>query len=252
MNTHQVNQNFEIFHQLHHQSKLLLLANVWNVKSAQIVEAGGFDAMATSSGAIADSLGYKDGEQIPFAELLYIIKRIKTAVSIPLSVDMERGYTNDLGLLNEHIQQLIDAGVSGINIEDAQGVDVYLKKLNSITAYLKSTAQQIFINARTDVFLQKLPSPVETVIERAKTYEEAGADGLFVTGVSDTGMIREIVSSTTLPVNVVATPAISVKTLEDCGVKRISMAVFLYRSTYNSMEKIAKEILNTRSFEAMF
>jgi 2-methylisocitrate lyase-like PEP mutase family enzyme len=252
MHTQQVNQNFETFHRLHHQSKPLILANVWNVKSAQIIEANGFDAMATSSGAVADSLGYKDGEQIPFAELLYIIKRIKSAVSIPLSVDFERGYTDDLALLNEHVQQLIDAGVSGINIEDAQGVDVYLKKLNSIAAYLKNTSQQLFINARTDVFIQKLPSPTETIIERAKLYHEAGADGLFVPGVNDADVIKRIVSSTSLPVNIVSTPAISVKALEDCGVKRISMAVFLYRSTYNNMEKTAKEIFNTRSFEAMF
>ena len=252
MLTQQVNQNFEIFRQLHNQSKPLILANVWNVKSAQIIEACGFDAMATSSGAIADSLGYKDGEQISFAELLYIIKRIKSAVSIPLSVDLERGYTNNLSLLNEHIQELIDAGVIGINIEDAQGVDVYLKKLSGIATYLKNTGQQIFINARTDVFLQKLPSPVETIIERAKLYGDAGADGLFIPGVSDADVIKKIVSSTTLPVNVVSTSAISVKALEDCGVKRISMAVFLYRSTYNNMEKTAKEILNTRSFEAMF
>jgi 2-methylisocitrate lyase-like PEP mutase family enzyme len=252
MDTQPANQNFKAFHQLHHQSKPFILANVWNVKSAQIIEASGFDAMATSSGAIADSLGYKDGEQIPFAELLYMIKRIKSAVSIPLSVDLERGYTDDLILLNEHIQALIDTGVSGINIEDAQGVDVYLTKLNSIATWLKNTRQQIFINARTDVFIQKLPSPVETAIERAKLYREAGADGLFVAGVKDAGAIREIVSSTDLPVNVVGTPAISVKELEDCGVKRISMAVFLYRSTYNNMEKTAKEILSAGSFEAMF
>ena len=147
---------------------------------------------------------------------------------------------------------MIDASVSGINIEDAQGVHVYLKKLNSITAWLKNTNQQIFINARTDVFLQKLPSPTEITIERAKLYEEAGADGLFVTGISDADVIKKIVSSTSLPVNVVSTPAISVKVLEDCGVKRISMAVFLYRSTYNNMEKRVKEILSTGSFEAMF
>jgi len=184
--------------------------------------------------------------------LLYIVKRIRSAVKIPLSVDLERGYTNDLSLLNEHIQALIDAGVSGINMEDAQGADVYLEKLNSITTYLKNTHQQLFINARTDVFLQKLASPVETVIERAKLYEEAGANGLFVPGISDADMIKQIVSATSLPVNVVSTPAISVKALEACGVKRISMATSLYRSTYNNMEKTAKEILKTRSFEAMF
>lgn len=252
MSTQQVNTNFEKFYQLHHQPKPLILANVWNAKSAQIVEAAGFDAMATSSGAIADSLGYKDGEQIPFDELLYVIKRIRSVSSIPLSVDLERGYASDMNVLNEHIQALIDTGVSGINIEDAQGVDIYLNKLNSITTYFKNSGQQLFINARTDVFLQKLDSPVETVIERAKLYEQAGVNSLFVPGVSDAGLIRKIVSATSLPVNVVSTPAISVKALEECGVKRISMAVLLYRSTYNNMEKTVKEVLNTRSYDAMF
>ena len=252
MDTQERNQDFEKFYQLHHQPKPFIIPNVWNAKSAQIVEAAGFEAIATSSGAIADSLGYKDGEQIPFAELLYVIKRIKAVTSIPLSVDFERGYTNDLSLLNEHIQTLIDSGISGINIEDTQGVDLYLQKLKSITAYLKSTGQQFFINARTDVYAQKLPLPLETVIERAKLYEQAGANGLFVIAINDAAAITKIVSSTTLPVHIVSIPAISIKTLGDCGVKRISMAVQLYRSTYNNLDKVVKEIISTRSFEAMF
>ena len=83
-------------------------------------------------------------------------------------------------------------------------------------------------------------------------YLEAGANSLFIPGISDADVIRKIVASTTLPVNVVSTPAISVKVLEECGVKRISMAVLLYRSTYNNMEKTVKEILHTGSFEPMF
>jgi len=177
---------FEQFHQLHNQARPFILANVWNVKSARIVEAGGFEAMATSSGAIADSLGYKDGEQIPFSELLYVVKRIRSCTSIPLSVDLERGYTDDLTLLNEYIQMLIDAGVAGINLEDAQGEHIYLKKLSSIKNYVTKTNQQLFINARTDGFLQKLPSALETTLQRAGLYQDAGADGLFVTGVNDT------------------------------------------------------------------
>src|SRR5688500_1246632 len=85
--------NFETFYQLHQQPAPFILANVWNVKSAKIVEACGFKAMATSSGAIADSLGYRDGEEIPFSELLYVVKRIRSCTTIPLSVDLERGYT---------------------------------------------------------------------------------------------------------------------------------------------------------------
>jgi 2-methylisocitrate lyase-like PEP mutase family enzyme len=245
--------DYETFHQLHYQSQPLMLANVWNAKSAQIAESSGFKAVATSSGAIAESLGYKDGENIPFAELLYIVQRIKASISIPLSVDMERGYTDDLELLNKHIQQLIDTGVVGINLEDAQGEDIYLKKLNSIKNYLVKTNQQLFINARTDGFLQKLPSPLETTINRAKLYKEAGTDGLFVPGVLDTEFIKKIVSSTPLPVNVVnANKTVSITALADCGVKRISMAVLLYKATYRKVEMMAKEITDKQSFEPLF
>jgi 2-methylisocitrate lyase-like PEP mutase family enzyme len=245
-------KDYEKFHQLHYQSTPLILVNVWNAKSAQIAESTGFKAVGTSSGAIAESLGYKDGEHIPFDELLYMVQRIKASISIPLSVDMERGYTNDLKVLNEHIQRLIDAGVAGINLEDAQGEAIYLKKLDCIKNYLIKTGQQLFINARTDGFLQKLPSPLETTMKRAQLYKEAGADGLFVTGVQDTEIIRNIVSSTTLPVNVVGIGKIaSISTLADCGVKRVSMAVFLYKATYNKTEIMAKEIFNKQSLETL-
>ena len=245
--------DYEKFHQLHYRSTPLILANAWTAKSAQIAENSGFKAVATSSGAIAESLGYKDGEQISFPELMYMVQRIKASISIPLSVDIERGYTNDLDVLNEHIQKLIDSGVVGINLEDAQGEDIYLKKLNSIKNYLVKTGQQLFINARTDGFLQKLPSALETTIKRANLYKEAGADGLFVTGVQDTKIIKEIVSSTTLPVNVVGlAKTASISTLTDCGVKRVSMAVLLYKAAYKNVEMIANEILNKQSLEILF
>lgn len=244
--------DYEIFHHLHYGDRPLILANVWNVKSAQIAESSGFKAVATSSGAVAESLGYKDGEHIPFAELLYIVRRIKTSISIPLSVDFERGYTDDLETLNKHIQQLIDSGVVGINLEDAQGHEVYLRKMASIKSYLIKTGQQLFVNARTDVFLQKLTSPLETVINRAKIYKDAGADGLFVPGVQDIGIIKEIVSSTALPINVVnAHKSVSIDSLAEAGVKRISMAVLLYKATYTKAERMATEIVTSQSFETL-
>ncbi|MDB5158408.1 MAG: hypothetical protein JWR50_3115 [Mucilaginibacter sp.] len=245
--------NYEKFLQLHHQEKPLIIANAWNVKSARLIEAQGFAAIATSSGAIADSLGYPDGEKIPFGELLYVIQRIAVCTSIPLSVDLERGYTNDLGELNGHIQQLIELGVAGINLEDAQGEDIYLKKLNGIKNYLKQTNQQLFINARTDVFLQKLESPLETTLKRAKLYADAGADGLFVTGVQDITVVKEITSAVTLPVNVVGVPKFgSIEALAESGVKRISMAVLLYRATYSHFEKVVQAIQTEQSFMPLY
>ncbi|MBA4851045.1 isocitrate lyase/phosphoenolpyruvate mutase family protein [Emticicia sp. BO119] len=240
---------YEHFLSLHHRPEPLVIANAWNAKSAQIIEKSGYDAIATSSGAIADSLGYKDGEVIPFAELIYIIKRIKSCTTLPLSVDMERGYASNPETLTENIQQLIDIGVAGINIEDAEGEDVYLRKLTSIKNYLEKTNQQLFINARTDVFLLKLNSPLETTLKRAKLYEEAGADGLFVTAVGDVELIKEIAASTTLPLNVVGVPKLSsIRLLAENGVKRISMAAFLYRATYIQLEKMAQAVMAEQSF----
>ncbi|HKZ67390.1 MAG TPA: isocitrate lyase/phosphoenolpyruvate mutase family protein [Chitinophagaceae bacterium] len=99
--------DYEKFHQLHYQYKPMILANAWNAKSAQIAEKSGFKAVATASRAIAESLGCKDGEQIPFPELMYMVQRIKASISIPLSVDIERGYTTDLEVLNEHFKNYL-------------------------------------------------------------------------------------------------------------------------------------------------
>ncbi|TSD64907.1 isocitrate lyase/phosphoenolpyruvate mutase family protein [Inquilinus sp. KBS0705] len=244
---------YEAFYQLHHQTAPFLLANAWNAKSARLIESAGFPAIATSSGAIADSLGYADGEQIPFEELLYIVQRIKASTTIPLSVDMERGYGNDLTKINDQVQKLLDIGVAGINLEDAEGEDVYLGKLNSIKNYLVKTGQQLYINARTDVFLQKLPSPLETVIHRAKLYHNAGADGLFVTGIGDASVIKQITSAVSLPVNIVGNANLAtVDTLANAGVKRISMAVFLYRAAYNNVAQLAGAVNTSQSLTPLF
>ncbi|HWZ34722.1 MAG TPA: isocitrate lyase/phosphoenolpyruvate mutase family protein, partial [Mucilaginibacter sp.] len=150
-------------------------------------------------------------------------------------------------------QKLIDAGVAGINIEDAQGEDIYLKKLNSIKNYLTKTNQQLFINARTDAFLQKLEAPLEKTLNRAKLYEDAGADGLFVTGVQDLNTIKQITSAVALPVNVVGVLKLSsVEILAENGVKRVSMAVMLYKATYNQLEKIVKDIKAEESFAPLY
>ena len=248
-----MNNNYETFYQLHQQNKPLIIANAWNVKSAQIIEQNGYEAIATSSGAIANSLGYEDGEKIPFSEMLYIVQRIKSCTNIPLSVDLERGYTDNLSELTDNIQRLVDIGVAGINLEDSQGEEIYLKKLFSIKNHLIKTNQKLFINARTDGFLLKLESPLEITLKRAKLYQDAGADGLFVTAISDTTMIKEIASSITLPLNVVGSPKLSsFKTLWECGVRRISMAVFLYKATYNQLENIVKDIKTEQSFVPLF
>jgi 2-methylisocitrate lyase-like PEP mutase family enzyme len=189
---------------------------------------------------------------MPFAEMLYIISRIKAATSLPLSVDFERGYTDDLTLLNQHVQQLIDTGVVGINLEDNQGEELYLKKLASIKNYLLQTGQQLFLNARTDGFLQKVDSALETTIRRAGLFKDAGADGLFVTGVQDEEVVRQLVAATTLPVNVVGVAKLSsIQALTDLGVKRISMAGILFGAVYKKAETVLAGVKAENSFSGL-
>jgi 2-methylisocitrate lyase-like PEP mutase family enzyme len=245
--------DYEQFYRLHHGSQPLVIPNAWNVKSAQLMQAAGFDAVATSSGAIAESLGYRDGEQMPFDELLYMVRRIKAAITIPLSVDMEKGYSGTPERFEVHIEQLIEEGVAGINIEDSQDESLFLKKLEKARNYLSRTGQQLFINARTDGFLQKVEDPIQTTILRAKQYQDLGADGLFVPGVQDPAVIKEITSATSMPVNVVGSLGLaSFAALADCGVRRISMAVLLYKATYRQLERLAGELKAEESLAPLF
>ncbi len=126
---------------------------------SQLIEQAGFPAIGTSSGAIAETLGYKDGEQISFDEVHYIIKRIKSNTSLPLTVDMERGYSDNVQQVTDNVQRLIDTGVSGINIEDSQGEAIYLKKLYAIKNHLEKTHQQLFYQCQNRWLFAESRSP---------------------------------------------------------------------------------------------
>ena len=245
--------NYENFYQLHQQKTPLLLANAWNAKSAQLIEKNGYKAIATSSAAIANSLGYEDGEKISFGELFYVLQRIISCINIPLSVDMETGYSNNISEVISNIEKLIEAGVVGINLEDSQGTALFLKKLSGIKNHLAKNNMQLFINARTDSFLLNLPSPLEETLKRLKPYEDAGADGIFVPFIKDTDVIKKITASTTLPVNVLCMPSLtSIESLAECGVRRISMGNFLFKAHYNHLDTLIKNINTHQSFSPLF
>jgi 2-methylisocitrate lyase-like PEP mutase family enzyme len=245
--------NYETFHQLHQQSKPLVLANAWNVKSAQLFEKNGYKAIATSSAAIANSLGYEDGEKISFEEMFFVVQRIISCINIPLSVDMETGYSTNISEVITNIEKLFDIGVVGINIEDSQGKDLFIEKLASIKNHLAKNNMQLFVNARTDSFLKGLPAALEITLERLKPYEEAGADGIFVPFITEKEGIKKITAATTLPVNVLCMPGLSsIEDIAECGVRRISMGNFLFKANYNHLEALLKNIDAQQSFAPLF
>jgi 2-methylisocitrate lyase-like PEP mutase family enzyme len=250
------------FIELHNQINPLLIGNVWNVQSAKVCEKLNFQAIGTSSAAIAHSLGYEDGGQMPFWDLLFIVERISKSVPIPLSVDIEFGYGNTATEIANNIIALEKLGVVGINIEDSfiENGERKLKDsiqfsqlLQEVKNILTQQGISIFINVRCDAFLLNIQNMFIIAKDRIKNYEKSGADGIFLPCIIKENDISAIVSQTKLPLNVMCMPELpNFETLEKLGVKRISMGNFLNSYAYTSLENMTTKILTEQSFNALF
>lgn len=253
---------FEQFKTLHDQSEPLVIGNVWNAQSARVCEKLKVKAIGTSSAAVAESLGYNDGEEMTFEEYLFVIERIRKATSLPLSVDLEAGYGKDAQEIAQNLSRLAKAGVVGTNIEDSEvkngtrrivDAEKFSSMLSDIVKLLQETATKIFINVRCDAFLLQLPSGREEAIKRLELYENTGVHGLFFPCITDHADISTVVSATKLPVNVMCMPALpDFKTLKDLGVKRISMGNFYNKDVYTRFEHQIETTLRNGSFGHLF
>jgi 2-methylisocitrate lyase-like PEP mutase family enzyme len=227
-------QYAERFHGLHKKGDPLVLFNAWDVATAKAI-AKTSPAIATSSGAVASALGYADGEDTPFDVMTGLVSRMTAAVPVPVSIDLEAGYGDTPDAAAKSSAEILKAGAIGINIEDGlSGGKRQLVRPEQHAMKIKAvrdTAQQLgihlFINARTDPFLQKFGSPDECLNEaarRAKAYADAGADGIFVPGLTDLALIEKFVQLTPLPVNIMVTQGIpEIPDLARVGVRRVSL-----------------------------
>ncbi|MDB5275778.1 MAG: hypothetical protein JWR61_733 [Ferruginibacter sp.] len=252
--------SFETFKQLHQNSNPLLLGNIWDVNSAKIFEANDYKAIGISSQALSNSLGYEDGENLPFEILLQLAKRVVEVVSIPFSVDMEGGYSRSVDGIIENINKLHDAGVAGINLEDTiagvtrqfQSVSDFQKILSAVADHISRNNLQLFLNIRTDGFLLGMPTALAETLARIKSYENSGASGIFVPCITNKNDIKEVVKATNLPINVMCMPNLpNFEELKSLGVKRISMGPFLFNKVYDNAAKLAKTINNDKNFSSI-
>lgn len=249
------------FRNLHQQDKPLLLCNVWDVASVKAAEQSGFAAVGTSSAAIASLLGYPDGEAMPFAQLQYIIQRMLANTQLPLSVDLEAGYSRNPQVIANHILQLAEEGIQGINLEDSivEGqrtllpAEVFAEIIETVKDQLNKQGVELFLNIRTDTFLLGHPDPVAETKRRIQCYENAGADGIFVPCMVQATAIKAIVASTTLPINVMGMPDLpDFAVLQELGVKRISMGNFPFVAMYRFLEEALAAVKIQQSFKPIF
>ncbi|QAY86652.1 isocitrate lyase/PEP mutase family protein [Pseudomonas arsenicoxydans] len=242
------------FHQLHHDG-LLILTNVADATGARIVEQLGCKAVATSSAAVAWAHGYPDGNALPLEHLISTVESIARVISVPLTVDIEAGYSDDLARVAEVIDAVIAAGAVGINIEDgASPPELLVRKIEIARQVAERRQVKLFINARTDVYLKGLVPAEDRVAEtlrRAALYQAAGADGLFAAGVTAEYEIAAMCQGTSLPVNVLGLPGLpSLDELKALGVRRLSAGSGIAEFLYGAMASLAKGFLETGKLDS--
>jgi 2-methylisocitrate lyase-like PEP mutase family enzyme len=248
------NEKAEIFANLHIKGLPLILYNAWDAGSAKAIVAGGAKAIATSSYAVAQAQGYNDGEDIPVDLALTIAARIVASVDVPVTVDIEGGYTDNDKVLFETIQHLLDQGVVGINFEDRivkgdglYDIDRQAQRIASIREAADKKNIDLFINARTDVFFGQGGEPqnlVSAAIDRVKAYAAAGASGFFIPGLVDDSLIFRVCAEAPLPVNVMMMVGMSPQSqLAKLGVARISYGPLSFFHAQEAIEQGARGVL---------
>jgi 2-methylisocitrate lyase-like PEP mutase family enzyme len=247
------------FLKFHHDEEILVLLNSWDTGSSKLVEACGFKAIATTSMGIAASFGYPDCEVIQLSEMIERITGIVNAVQVPVTVDIEAGYGNNVDEIIESVKKIIATGIVGINIEDSIELNPVLiderefcERIIAIRELSESLGFHLVINARTDSFYTSEASHIEKLsesIKRGNKYHEAGADCIFVQPVWDKETISTLVKEINAPINILSNPGIgggglppSVRELQDLGVARLSMGSSLMKATLALIKKVADEL----------
>jgi len=248
---------------MHQGPRLLLLPNAWDAMSARLFEAAGFGAVATTSGGMSWSLGYPDGEKVPWDEVVAATRRIVRTVRIPVSADIEAGYGDNAGQVARSVSEIIEAGAVGINLEDStddpaapmRSVEDAVERVSAARAAARSAEVPIVINARVDLYLKHVHDDAtrfRETVRRAEAYAAAGADCIFPFGLTDLDILRELIAAVKLPVNVVGRPGSpSIARLEEIGVARVSIASGATMAVMSHMRQIADELGKRGGFDML-
>jgi len=250
----------EQFRKLHTNPGTFLAPNAWNAGSARMLAAAGFPALSTTSGGIALALGRPDYEgRLGRQEMMERIARIANSVEVPVNADLENGYGPTPEDVAETIRQAATAGVVGGNIEDYSAdpraplfeIEHAVARIRAAREAADQTGIPFTLTARTDVYVTGQEKPMSEAVRRAKRYREAGADCIFVAGVTDKSTIAALVREIPAPLCVgvgYAGKSLTARELATMGVKRISIGGSLARATFALIRRAATEMAQEGTF----
>jgi len=214
-----------------HEQRPLVLPNVWDAASARTFADAGFPALATSSGALVNALGYEDHEQAPVDDVLAAIARITRSVEVPVTADFEAGY----GLAPlEIVDRLVEVGAAGCNLEDTDHGAGALRPVAEQAEWLGTVvdlaAGRLVVNARVDTYLGGTREDDDAIV-RASAYLAAGVDCTYPIGFLDEATTARLVDAVPGPVNVLSFPGgPTLARLAELGAARITFGSSLFKT----------------------
>ena len=245
------------FRKLHQRAGAFVIPNPWDVGSARILEALGFEALATTSAGFAFSLGLTDGGVAPDQTLDHCAE-IVAATGLPVSADLEKGFGDSPEAVAETIRSAAKTGLVGCSIEDYRGdpaapiyeFDLAVERIAAAVEAARSLSHDFVLTARSENYLHGRLD-IDDTIRRLQAFEAAGADVLYAPGLPSLDDIRTVCAAMTRPVNVVmetSKAGFGVAELADAGVKRISVGAIFARAAYGELIRAAKEIAARGTF----
>ncbi|MFJ5215256.1 isocitrate lyase/phosphoenolpyruvate mutase family protein [Streptomyces sp. NPDC088354] len=249
----------ELFRSLHVPGRPLLLANAWDAASARVAERAGAAAVATTSSGVSWTLGTADGGHVDPSLALALTARVAAAVAVPVSADIEGGYATGPEGVADTVRAVLAAGAVGVNIEDSfaggpRPLRAPADQASRIAAARRAADEAgvpLFVHARTDTFLRG-PGDIEETLARAAVYLDAGADGIFVPGVTDPALVSELADGIDAPLGVLAGPgAPAVAELAAAGAARVSLGSAVAEAAYALVDRATRELLESGSYAAL-
>ncbi|MGO4298918.1 isocitrate lyase/PEP mutase family protein [Leifsonia sp. RAF41] len=232
------------FRDLHYADRPLLLPNAWDVGSALGFVAAGFPAVGTTSFGVNASTGRPDAEGASREATVALIRALAT-LPVYVTADIEDGYSNEPLAVAEFVAGL---AADGVNLEDSAGGRLVDPAIPSAKiAAIKRAAPDVFVNARIDSYWFHEDDRVPAVLERAKAYADAGADGIFVPGATDPATLEELATAIPLPLNVLVVPGLTLDDLQALGVRRVSTGSLPYRVAIDAAVDAAEAVRDGRA-----
>lgn len=242
--------------------EILVMPGAYDVLSALLFAQMGFKAIQGTSGGIAASLGFADGEVLSRDLFVSLTASFAAAVAVPVNADGEKGYGDEEGV-KETVRALVAGGVAGMNLEDstAKGgsglveLSRHLRKIKAVMDTKRELGSEFFLNARVDAFHVKTDSPkqaLDEAIARSNAYAEAGADCIFYLNLHSADTIGLVAKEVKAPVSILAGPqSPTVAELQDLGVARVSYGSGFLKAALGGTRRMAREILEHGTVTAL-